>query len=69
MKVPCEIIEVEIENEDGIDVDGVQAICQRCGHTTESFGTGEASIKRCLALMREGCPDRERNYYVDAEEE
>ena len=35
-----------------------------CQHTTESFGTGEKSVKRCLVLMRQECPEGEENFYV-----
>lgn len=44
---------------------GVRAECLRCSHVTESAGTGEASRRRCLALMREECPGDEENFYVD----
>jgi hypothetical protein len=58
-RVVCEVEEGEVEGRPGVIV-----ACSRCGATTESFGTGEGSIKRCLALMRETCPESERNYYV-----
>jgi hypothetical protein len=51
--VPCSFEEVELENDEGYPVDGVMATCTRCGHVTESFGTTDASYRRCLALMRE----------------
>jgi hypothetical protein len=63
MNVPCEVVETELENDSGLMIDGVEVICSRCGHFTESFGTGRASIRRCLALLREECPKKERNYY------
>jgi len=62
--VPCDIEEVELEGDYGV-VDGVRAHCTRCGHQTESFGRGENSKTRCLALMREECPNAEHNYYVE----
>jgi hypothetical protein len=62
MKVTCEITETELENDEGREVEGVIATCSRCGHTTESFGTGGASIRRCL--MRDECPNGEANFYV-----
>lgn len=67
MQVKCEIEEVDLENEHGTVVEGLRATCDRCLHETESFGTGPASQKRCLALMREECPKGERNFYVDGE--
>jgi hypothetical protein len=70
-RVRCEIEETELENEEGREIPGVTATCSRCGHETESFGTGPANILRCLAIMREECPEGQRNFYVtdeDAEE-
>ena len=62
-RVLCEVEETELEGDYG-QVDGVIVACSRCGATTESFGTSEASIRRCLALMREDCPEGEQNWYV-----
>jgi hypothetical protein len=53
----------ELEGDYGT-VLSIGARCSRCGHETESFGTGESSIKRCLVLMREECPEGESNFYV-----
>jgi len=64
MKVECEIEEDDVENEGGRLIDGVVATCSRCGHTTESCGTSDASVRRCLVLMREECPQGENNFYV-----
>lgn len=63
MKVDVEIEEIELENASGHSVDSVQATCSRCDHQTESYGTGDGSIRRCLALLREECPNSEENYY------
>lgn len=46
----------------------VTASCSRCSHMTESFGTGDSSKKRCLAMLREECPNSEENFYVDEDE-
>jgi hypothetical protein len=67
VKVECDIEEVELEGDYG-PVDGVCATCSRCDHQTESFGTSEASVRRCLVLMREECPFSEDNFYVDLQE-
>jgi hypothetical protein len=63
-RIQCSVEEVDLENEHGRPVPGVRVCCGKCGHETESFGTGEASIKRCLALLREECPDGGKNFYV-----
>jgi hypothetical protein len=44
-------------------VSGVEVTCSRCGHSEESFGTDEPSLKRCGYLLRENCPRGEQNYY------
>lgn len=68
MRVSCEITETELENDEGRTVDGVCATCSRCGHETESFGTGDNSRRRCLVLMREQCPEDQSNFYTDAQD-
>ena len=65
MKVICEVEETTLENESGREIPGVVATCSRCQHTTESFGTGDASRRRCLVLLREECPHHEDNFYVE----
>jgi hypothetical protein len=63
MKVLCEIEEIELEG-DYSPIMGVCARCTHCNHETESYGTSAASVRRCLALMREECPREQNNYYV-----
>lgn len=67
MRVKCEIAEITLENDDGIEVDSVCATCSKCDHVEESFGTSEKSVKRCLVLMRENCELEEDNFYVVSE--
>lgn len=67
MRVPCNVEFTQIENERGFPVDGVCVTCTRCGEEAESFGTGEASIKRCFVLLREQC--HEDNFYYDEDED
>jgi hypothetical protein len=64
MKISCITNETEQENDDGYPIPAVIAECSRCGHETQSFGTTQTSINRCLVLMREECPRAERNFYV-----
>jgi hypothetical protein len=68
MKVQVEIEEIELEG-DYAPVPSVCARCSRCGHETESYGTGTGSVKRCLVLLREECPEDENNFYVADEAE
>lgn len=63
MRINCTVEECELDGDHG-PVDGVMATCSRCGHSTESFGTSENSVKRCLVLLREECPQNENNFYV-----
>lgn len=68
MRIKCEVFQVELENDDGREVEGVSAHCSRCDFETHSFGTGDASVKRCLVLLREECPSGETNFYVADDE-
>lgn len=61
-RVECEIEEITDQGQPAI-----QATCSQCEHVTTSFGTSERSVKRCLALMREECPEGEENFYVEEE--
>jgi hypothetical protein len=63
VKVKCDVNEVELEGDYDL-VESVSATCGRCGHTTESYGTSDASVRRCLVMLREECPRGERNFYV-----
>ena len=65
MRVPCTVEYRELQGEHGM-IDGVVVTCSRCEKQTESFGTTDASVKRCFALLREDCD--ERNFYHDEEE-
>lgn len=60
-----------VENERGQLVPGCVATCSQCQHKEESFGDGIKSQKRCLAMLRENCPEGESNFYVnpDADED
>ena len=51
----CNVDYTTIENEEGREVDGVVVECVDCGATTESYGHGDNSVRRCLALMRDTC--------------
>jgi len=63
MRVACEVEEIEMEG-DYATVSGTCVTCSRCDHQTEAFGTSSASVRACLAMMREECPNGENNFYV-----
>ena len=64
-KVECEVEYTTDYNDDDREVDCVVVTCNQCGHQTSSWGHGPASVKRCLALMNEECPECENNFYVE----
>lgn len=66
-KVPCEVEETEIENENGRAQPAVRATCGDCGHCTEAFGTSDASRKRALVKLKEECPMGRSNFYMDGD--
>jgi hypothetical protein len=65
-RVTCEVVEAELENEDGYPVDGIEVTCSRCGHRVECYGTSDRSERRALVMMREECPEELGNFYVAA---
>jgi hypothetical protein len=62
-RIETTVAYVDVDGDYGT-VDGVEVRCTKCGHSEESFGTENASIRRCAYLLRENCPRREKNYYV-----
>lgn len=67
-RIECETKAVELEGDHGQPVPGVEGTCGECGHSESSFGESERSVRRCLALLRENCPQGEDNYYVTDED-
>jgi len=67
--IDCEVDYVDLIGKHGRPVPGVKVTCPECGHSTESFGTKAASVRRCLVMLREECPEGENNYYVAEEAE
>jgi hypothetical protein len=68
LRVLCDVQTVMLENEQGREIESIEAVCSRCEWTTQSLGTGESSRLRCLALMREECPEAENNFYLESSE-
>ena len=65
-RVVAEVVYIELEG-DYATIDSVGAACTRCEYRSEAFGRSEASIKRCLATLRDECPRGEYNYYIVGE--
>lgn len=61
-EVVCTLENCTIDNGTG-PVKSVRAVCPKCGHEEESFGRGEASVRRCLVMLNRNCPNFEKNYY------
>jgi hypothetical protein len=62
--IKATIEEVELDGDIRDDIPGIEATCTKCGHTTESYGQEGQSIRRCLVLLREECPQGESNFYI-----
>lgn len=63
-RVKVEVTETTLEGDNGYDVDGVEIGCSKCGHTVEVFGTSDSSVRRGCIMLREECPEKERNFYT-----
>jgi len=65
-RITCTITEVEIENDNGRLVDGVEATCSQCRNTGQAYGTHDGSRTRALMVMKESCPRKgAKNFYVE----
>lgn len=65
MRVLVTVDRTTLQNDRGYDIEGIVVTCDRCDHVVEVFGTGEPSIRRGCAMLREECPEDEENFYVD----
>ena len=65
--VNCEVELLDLPNDKDQPVPSIRLTCERCGHTTESFGQRGRSLRRCLAVMKEECPRGEENFYKTKE--
>lgn len=63
MKVLCELQHIMLTNDKGLQIDSVRVSCSRCGYETETYGRGENSIMRCVAMLHDECPEEEDNFY------
>lgn len=62
--VECEVEFIgDMKDKRGNNRDGVRVACTKCGHYVDSFGQGENSVKRSLAMLCEECPRGEENWY------
>ena len=63
-EVPASAEPVELENDEGFVIDGLQITCDLCGHCVEVYGTSGASARRGGVMLREECPRKANNFYV-----
>ena len=68
-EIECDVEYIDIENDRGGTTSGVKVTCTECGHSTESFGTKSNSVRRCLVLLKEECPENQRNFYTAEEDD
>lgn len=62
MKVEAFVTKINLPG-DHKEIEGIEVECSRCGHTVQAYGTSPKSVRRCLASLREECPEGEENYY------
>jgi len=63
-RIKFEVQYTTLEGDYG-DVDGIEVICSKCGHSVEVYGDGPNSIKRGAAMLNSECPEGENNYYEE----
>ena len=63
MRIFCAIRYIELDGDYGA-VDSVEATCPRCGACEDSYGTDDASIRRCLLMLNQNCERDEDNFYI-----
>jgi hypothetical protein len=63
--VECTVEDVDLEGEEGQIIPGVLVTCGRCKYSVEVFGQEARSHRRGFIMLREDCPMRQSNYYVD----
>jgi len=68
MRVDVSVDEIEMEGDYSNTVDGVEVTCNRCGHCVEVFGTSSKSILRGCIMLRDECPQGEKNFYFQPSE-
>jgi len=64
--VECEVNVVDLDGANG-PIEGVEVICPRCNERRTSFGTSDASVDRCFAMLHNGCPFGEDNLYIESD--
>lgn len=61
--VACSIERVDLPNDKGAMKPSTRLTCSRCSYVVECLGQRGRSTRRCLTMLREGCPRKEANIY------
>jgi hypothetical protein len=68
-RVECEVVHETVTSlPSGRAMPGFAVTCGRCDHCVTVCGITEASKRAGLAKLRDECPEREENFYVDGDE-
>lgn len=62
--VTCVVDYTYAENEGGNEQECVVVECSECEHSERSWGHGDKSVRRCLVLMGQNCPEGADNFYI-----
>ena len=68
-KVACTVAQTIYRKHKAGRYDKTVVRCSECGHAQESSGSGDGSVRRCLALLKQSCPRGERNFYEVIDED
>jgi len=59
--VGCKVKYTQLPDENGKVRDAVVVTCTKCGQSTDSWGHGDASVRRCFKILHMEC--HENNFY------
>jgi hypothetical protein len=62
--VECDFKEVILQNDNDMDMDGIEVHCTRCGSIQIAFGREKKSFNYACRQLHNSCPKGENNYYV-----
>lgn len=64
-QIACAKELLNLPNAEGAPTPSIRLVCLRCGVSAEAFGQRGRSIRKCLALLEEKCPEpKTTEHYV-----
>jgi hypothetical protein len=63
INVKVTVNEITLDDDNGNEICGISVSCSRCGYQVEVFGTSERSVTRGCVMLREQCPQNQKNFY------